>query len=243
MAQWSAVIPACRYSGRRLSRAGPRDVAVTREAASVVALTPHASSSLVVVAGLDGSLADTASPTRAANMSAVSPPCGIIRLYREGRAADRHHLAQLGARVHVGSAREKQPHDVGVLLRDGPHSAVCPRGPRVRVRALRAAIRRRPVAGARGGHQRGLAGKRRGVRIGACIEQPHHDSALPFRLAAHSGVAPISFAAFTVAPATGADRLSRDRHRTQPSAAASIRRRKVLLRVRRGAGLHQRLTH
>ena len=50
-------------------------------AASTIALTPHASASFTLAPAASSSLADSRSPARAANSSAVSPPDGIIRLY------------------------------------------------------------------------------------------------------------------------------------------------------------------
>ena len=49
--------------------------------ASVVALTPQASASSTLAPAATSSLADSRSPTRAANSSAVSLPAGIDRLY------------------------------------------------------------------------------------------------------------------------------------------------------------------
>ena len=175
-------------------------------AASAVALTPQASASFTFAPAATSSFADARSPTRAANISAVSPPCGIVRLYsRHAVRRHGHHLApDLRARVHVGAVREQHLDDVRMLLRDGPHQRrLAARAARVDVGALREQLLDDVgVARARGDHQRRLAGeqRQRSDSAPACSSR-RTIAALPFRLAVQSGVAPRSLAALTLAPA------------------------------------------
>ena len=93
------------------------------------------------------------------------------------QAAADHLAPDARPRVGVGPMLEQQPHDPGVALRRGPHQ----RGLAFRSLAsvhFHATVEERldgvHPAGARTGHQRGLAGSQRRSRIGARRQQPLH---------------------------------------------------------------------
>ena len=81
IASWSAVKPGVVTFGfAPLSSRKPTSAVKPECAASIVALTPHASASLTLAPAATSSVAERRSPTRAANIKAVSPPCGIALL-------------------------------------------------------------------------------------------------------------------------------------------------------------------
>ena len=142
---------------------------------------------------------------RAANISAVSAPCGIIRLY-SGRPCGGTAIIcdqVLRARVEVGAVLDEQPHDLGMFLRDRPHQrGLSARATRVGLGAL--CEQQFSDPGALPARAAAISGvspdNKREIRIAPASSSRSTIAALPLRLAAHNGVAPMSFAAFTFAP-------------------------------------------
>ena len=207
-------ILACRCSDRRPSRAGNRAIfACSGERRERRRATPHASWSLGFAPCLDEHLRATrALPPRAANIQRrVGALQGITRLY-SGQAVrrHRHHLCSRcprsahGRRLHPqGAGASRRPH---ASCRDRPHQEQSARArpgrsvrrPSPEARPRRPTCRRAPPPsdGAFAREQRGASG------LAPASSRRFTMGALPFTLAAHRGVAPISrFAAFTFAPA------------------------------------------
>ena len=125
---------------------------------------------------------------------------------RQAVRRHRHHLApHVRARVHVGAVREQHLDDVRMPSAPTAHiSAVWPRAPRALTLAPLASSSSTTSAlpEREADHQRRFA--ERAAR-GSDWRRPRAAAstigALPFRLAFHSGVAPRSLAALTLAPA------------------------------------------
>ena len=171
-----------------------------------MALTPQASASFTLAPAATSSFAEARSPTRAANINAVSPPCGIALLYaRIAVRRHRHHLApHFRAGLNIRAVRQQHLHHFGMLLRYRPHQRrLAARAVRVHVRALgKQLFDDLGIARPRGHHQRRLARPAApAFGFAPASSSLRTMAALPFWLAAQSGVTPRSLAAFTLAPA------------------------------------------
>ena len=176
MAQWSAVKPGC--IGVRVGaflEQITRDLTVSRERGERRRADAPGVLVVDVRASLDEQLRrhQIADPGRKHQRRVAAVRNHPVVFGKTVRRHGHHLAPALRARMDVGSAGEQHLDDLWMFLRDRPHQRrLAARAARVRVAPLASSCRDGgdlPDAG--GDHQRRLARKQRGVRVGAGLQQ------------------------------------------------------------------------